>query len=145
MGSNIKSEVSQEILDIFLNIRCSCQSIRANQSSILVKYAPKECKKKDIRRVYYLWIYKCQKQSTFHYQLTLIIMLWALREKWNAKEKPEAVWNLVLLFHGVLLWRHNFPRRKVFPSCATQPIMGWHSFWKFFFLEIMHHYIVPNQ
>ena len=46
MGSNIKSQLSQEILDIFLTKICVFQSIRANQSSISVKYAPKECKKK---------------------------------------------------------------------------------------------------
>ena len=38
--------MSQEILDIFLTKICVFQSVRANQSSILVKYAPKECKKK---------------------------------------------------------------------------------------------------
>ena len=115
MGTNIKIYLSQEILDIFLAKICIFQSIRANQSSISVKYAPKECKKKGIRRVYNLWIYRCLKQSTFHYQLTFICMYWSLGEKWKAKEKPEAVWTLVLLFfHGhILLWRHNFPRRSI--------------------------------
>ena len=127
--------MSQQILDIFWTKICLFQSVRANQSSISVKYAPKECKKKGIRRVYYLWIYRCLKQSTFHYQLTFIFMYWSLGEKWKAKEKPEAVWTLMLLFfHGhILLWRHvkNFrDGRNVFPSCATQPIMGWHKFWK---------------
>ena len=122
--------MSQQILDIFWTKICLFQSVRANQSSISVKYAPKECRKKDIRRVYYLWIYRCLKQSTFHYQLTFICMYWALGEKWKAKELSEGVW--WIFSRTCLLWRHNFPLRddrKVLLR-ATQPITGWHTFWK---------------
>ena len=85
----------------------------------------------------FLWIYKCQKQSTFHYQLTLISMYRALREKWKAKQLFEAMllfFQLTDIFF-IVTSRHNFPRRRrseVFPSCATQPIMGWNNFWKSF-------------
>ena len=103
--------MSQQILDIFWTKICLFQSVRANQSSISVKYAPKECRKKDIRRVYYLWIYRCLKQSTFHYQLTFICMYWALGEKWKAKELSEGVW--WIFSRTCLLWRHNFPRRSI--------------------------------
>ena len=125
--------MSQQILDNFWTNICLFQSVRANQSSISVKYAPKECRKKDIRRVYYLWIYRCLKQSTFHYQLTFICMYWALGEKWKAKELSEGVW--WIFSRTCLLWRHNFPRRderKIFPSChATHNGVTW--FLKFVF------------
>ena len=122
--------MSQEILDLFLSKTCLFQSVRANQSSISVKYAPKECRKKDIRRVYYLWIYRCLKQSTFHYQLTFICMYWALGEKWKAKELSEGVWwifSRTCLCDVIQIFRDG---RKFSLLLATQPIMGWHNFWK---------------
>ena len=47
MDFNVKIQLFQEILDPFLTKICVYQSVRANQSSISVKYAPKDCKKQD--------------------------------------------------------------------------------------------------
>ena len=119
--------MSQDILDLFLSKICLFQSVRANQSSILVKYAPKECKKKDIRREKYLCIYKCQKQSTFHDKLTFICMYRAVREKWKAKQLLFD--DLFLSFTSFIMTSQFSATIGRFSPLATQPIMGWHGFW----------------
>ena len=92
-----------------------------------------------MRRVYYLWIYRCLKQSTFHYQLTFICMYWALGEKWKAKAFLEAIFSFCWQNGGVKNYQGRFCDKSYFPSGKThcQLNRGFKKSWAFRFRQVL--------